>query len=58
VDITELLRTCIRGSLAHPTRALGLVMVFICFFSVAAEIKLPLSGKEEKMVTLTYSPYL
>jgi hypothetical protein len=33
-------------------------MVFICFFSVAAEIKLPLSGKEEKMVTLTSKSFL
>ena len=44
--------------LAHPTRAFGLVMVFICFFSVAAETKLPLSGKEKKMVTLTSKSFL
>jgi hypothetical protein len=42
----------------HPTRAFGLVMVFICFFSVAAETKLPLSGKEKKMVTLTSKSFL
>ncbi len=53
MDITELQRTYTRGSMGYPTRVLGLAMVFICFLSVAAEIKLPLSGKEKKMETLT-----
>ena len=39
-------------------KILGSVMVFSCFCSIAAEIKLPQSEKEKKMVTLTSKSFL